>query len=71
VEEQYRARNTDHATSLCRTLAGATELPWANGRITCALGWIRTKYVAWYLLQALLSGTRQAGSSSAASSLDA
>ena len=32
--------NTDHATSLCRTLAGATELPWANGRITCALGWI-------------------------------
>jgi hypothetical protein len=40
VEEQYRARNTDHATSLCRTLAGATELPWANGRITCALGWI-------------------------------
>jgi hypothetical protein len=23
-----------------RTLAGATELPWANGRITCALGWI-------------------------------
>jgi hypothetical protein len=23
VEEQYRARNTDHATSLCRTLAGA------------------------------------------------
>ena len=40
MEEQYRARNTDHATSLCRTLAGATELPWANGRITCALGWI-------------------------------
>jgi hypothetical protein len=40
VEEQYRARNTDHATSLCRTVAGAAELPWANGRITCALGWI-------------------------------
>jgi hypothetical protein len=30
VEEQYRARNTDHATSLCRTLAGATEPRWVK-----------------------------------------
>jgi hypothetical protein len=35
VEEQYRARNTDHATSLCRTLAGATEPRWVKKLKQC------------------------------------
>jgi hypothetical protein len=37
---QGAAIQMNHFLLICRTLAGATELPWANGRITCALGWI-------------------------------